>query len=127
MAAGLTVAFGIGGATAGTDAEIWIAVVASWAALYAGAFAFLPWLVAVVVGEGFGLRSVFYWFAVGGGTGAAAYGLDRIDADLAVSDPGMGVALAAGFVGGFVYWLVAGRLAGAGFARSRGGQPSSRP
>ena len=94
---------------------------AVWAALYAGAIAFLPWLVAVVVAEGFGLRSAFYWLAVGGAVGGAAFALIQSDADLAVVDPGTTVALAAGFVGGFAYWLVAGRLSGTGVGRSADG------
>jgi hypothetical protein len=116
FAAGATVALGIGGAEASPDTQIWIAVVAAWAALYGGAFAFLPWLVAVVVAEGFGLRSIFYWFAVGGGLAVAGYVLNRVDGDPAVVDPGMVVTLAAGFVGGFTYWLIAGRLSGVGLA-----------
>jgi len=116
LAAGATVAVGIGGAEAGPEAQVWTVVVATWAALYAGAIAFLPWLVALVVAEGFGLRSVFYWFAVGGGVAGAVYALARTDGDLAVVGPGITIALAAGFVGGFTYWLVAGRLSGVGAA-----------
>ena len=40
----------------------------------AGAFSFLPALIAIVLAEAFGWRSVFYWLAVGGGIGLAANG-----------------------------------------------------
>ena len=125
LAAGLTVALGIGGAEAGPEARVWIAVVASGRRSPPAPSPSFPGLSRSSVAEGFGSRSIFYWFALGGGIGAAAHLLNRVDPDLQVSDPGMVVALAAGFVGGLVYWLVAGRMAGSGFARSGGGAPAS--
>jgi hypothetical protein len=112
LAAGLTVAVGLAAAGPAGDALPWIPLLVVWTATYAGGFAILPWAIAVVFAEGFRLRSVWLWLAVGGGTGAAGYLLN----DLAVGTPwdGFDIAfhLAAGFVAGLVYWLVAGRNAG---------------
>jgi hypothetical protein len=121
VAAGLTVALGIFGLNPSSDAGGWIVLFAAWTAAYAGAFAFMPWLIAVVFAEGFGFRSVYYWFAVGGAIGAAAYAFTGFYGD---TDGGSGLAfhLAAGFVGGFAYWLIAGRSSGQGFVRPAGGQ-----
>ena len=78
-----------------------------------GAAAFAPSAIAIAAAEILGLRSVFYFLVVGGGLGAVAN-------HMSVSDPSAFAAFdrtelvfpAAGFVGGFVYWLVAGRLSG---------------
>ena len=47
-AAGFTVALGIFGVNPSSDASGWIILFAAWGAAYAGAFAFMPWLIAVV-------------------------------------------------------------------------------
>ena len=122
-AAGFTVALGIFGLNPSSDASGWIILFAAWAAAYAGAFAFLPWLIAVVFAEGFGLRSVFFWFAVGGAIGGAAYAFTGFYGDKAEDGSGIAIHLAAGFVAGFVYWLVAGRSSGDGFVS----RPNDRP
>ena len=121
IAAGLTVALGIFGLYPSSDAGGWILLFTAWTAAYAGAFAFMPWLIAVVCAEGFGFRSVYYWFAVGGAIGAAAYAFTGFYGD---TDGGSGLAihLAAGFVGGFAYWLIVGRSSGQGLVRQAGGQ-----
>lgn len=117
LAAGLTVSLGVVGLEPTGDAVPWIPLFAVWTGLYAGGFAFIPWIVAVVIAEGFAIRSVFFWLALGGAVGAAAYLFN----DVAVGTPWSGFNLAfhlaAGFVAGFVYWLVAGRQAGAGLGR----------
>ena len=77
----------------------------------------MPWLIAVVFAEGFGFRSVYYWFAVGGAIGAAAYAFTGFYGDKADGGSGIAIHLAAGFVGGFAYWLIAGRSSGQGFVR----------
>ncbi|HET7714501.1 MAG TPA: hypothetical protein VFK86_02630 [Bauldia sp.] len=120
IAAGLTVAVGLVGPSANEDAIGWLIMLAAWAAAYAGAIALIPWLIAVVFAEGFGFRSVFYWFAVGGVIGAAAYALSDFVGDTAEGGFGIAVHLAAGFVGGFAYWLIAGRTSGEGFVRPDG-------
>lgn len=117
VAAGLTVAFGIFGVNPSGDAAGWIVLFTAWTAAYAGAFAFMPWLIAVVFAEGFGFRSVWFWLALGGLIGAAAYLFTGFVGDTAEGDFGLAVHLAAGFVAGFVYWLIAGRSSGDGFVR----------
>ena len=77
----------------------------------------IPAFIVIVLAELFGWRSVFFYLAVGGALGllaSAAHGVvwDTPDDRLLL--------LAAGFVGGFVYWLIAGRLpASAGRASRR--------
>jgi hypothetical protein len=125
-AAGLTVALSIFGLNPTSDASGWIILFAAWTAAYAGAFAFLPWLIAVVFAEGFGLRSVFFWFAVGGAIGATAYLFTGFYGDKAEDGSGIAIHLAAGFVAGFAYWLVAGRLSGEGIVRGAGDRQARR-
>ena len=117
VAAGLTVALGIFGVNPSSDAGGWIVLFAAWTAAYAGAFAFMPWLIAVVFAEGFGFRSIWFWFAVGGAIGAAAYGFTGFYGDKADGGADIAIHLAAGFVGGFAYWLAAGRSSGQGFVK----------
>jgi len=121
--AGFTVAFGIFGLNPSSDASGWIILFAAWTAAYAGAFGFMPWLIAVVFAEGFGFRSVWYWLAVGGAIGGAAYAFTGFYGDKAEDGSGIAVHLAAGFVAGFVYWLVAGRMSGDGFVSRPAGAP----
>jgi hypothetical protein len=122
VAAGFTVALSIFGLNPSADASGWILLFAAWTSAYAGAFALLPWLIAVVFAEGFGLRSIWFWFAIGGAVGAVAYLFTGFYGEEAQADASLAVHLAAGFVAGFVYWLVAGRNAGLGIGRPAGGQ-----
>lgn len=68
----------------------------------------IPFLIGVIVTEAFSIRSALI-YAVTGGIGGALYGVGFL----------MGIqnaiqsSAAAGIVGGLVYWLVAGRNAGA--------------
>ncbi len=124
VAAGLTVALGIFGLNPSSDATGWIVLFAAWIAAYAGAFAFMPWLIAVVFAEGFGFRSVWFWFAVGGGIGVAAYAFTGFYAADVDGGSSLAVHLAAGFVAGFIYWLIAGRSSGQGFVRPVGDRPA---
>jgi hypothetical protein len=124
VAAGFTVAFGIFGLNPSSDAAGWIILFAAWTAAYAGAFAFLPWLIAVVFAEGFGLRSVWFWFAVGGAIGGMAYGFTGFYGEKAEDGSGIAIHLAAGFVAGFVYWLVAGQRSGDGVVSRADDRPA---
>lgn len=95
---------------------------AMWVVVGFGAFViffvgFLPTLLVIVIAEGLGLRSIVVYGVLGGALAlAAAYGLDffgRVappDIDLARERE---VFAAAGIAGGLVYWLFAGRNAGA--------------
>jgi hypothetical protein len=98
-----------------------------------GMIAAVPTLIAAIVSEMFGLRSPFWWLAFGGLLAAlavfapfateyfhamaiwlivAAWMPDMHAAEGATPVGFVTIAFAAGFVGGFVYWLIAGRLAG---------------
>jgi hypothetical protein len=94
--------------------------------------AFLPMLLAIILAEVFAWRSVFYWLFVGAAIAflaatpiaiAIMHAVTQIALVLAI-DSSVTVyrvdwhgnvtiiALAAGFVGGAVYWLIAGRYSG---------------
>ncbi len=78
-----------------------------------GAAAFAPSAVAIAAAEILSLRSVFYFLAVGGGLGIVANHMNITDPSaFAAFDRAELVFPAAGFAGGFVYWLIAGRLSG---------------
>jgi len=86
--------------------------------LFAGAVApaltFLPGLVAVVVGEVLKVRSWMYYVPAGGAALAAIpllVGASDSDPQAVASSQYMAIFLTAGFAGGFVYWLLAGRNA----------------
>ncbi len=68
----------------------------------------LPILAAVLITEAFSIRSALI-YAVAGGIGGALYGVGF----LASIQNAIQSAAAAGIMGGLVYWLVAGRTAGA--------------
>jgi hypothetical protein len=80
---------------------------------WAGTIAFLPAAVAIILAETFGWRSALYYLLVGGLIGATAIHLTTQSGALDFAERPHVTLLAAGFVGGFVYWLIAGRLAGA--------------
>jgi hypothetical protein len=92
-----------------------VGIVAGFAAISFSAFAFLPTLIVIVVGEAVSIRSVLYYAVSGAGVGALmalnwrnwGTGADsflRHDLEITV---------AACIVAGFVYWMIAGRNAGA--------------
>jgi hypothetical protein len=85
---------------------------------FAGATAFVPAVILIAIAETFDIRSIFY-YAIGGGLIAALawYSSDislRLENTTDISPVGYGLQLvtAAGIIGGFVYWLLAGRKAG---------------
>ncbi|GGF06579.1 translation initiation factor IF-3 [Stappia taiwanensis] len=83
-----------------------------------GGFAFLPACLAILLSEALRLRGVIFHLAAGGAIGFGLWMLgDAAPADPARAamgglPPGSTVAAAAGFLAGFVYWLIAGRCAG---------------
>jgi hypothetical protein len=89
---------------------------------WAGAIAFLPAAIAIVLAESFGWRSALYYLLAGGLLGAIAIHLTMQSGAFDFADRPNVALLAAGFVGGFVYWMIAGRLAGTGFARAMPGK-----
>jgi hypothetical protein len=81
--------------------------------LYGGLTTFLPALLAVVLAEIFSWRSVFYWLAAGGVIGVLASEITKAYGGFDFTVHLLPIYLAGGFVGGFVYWLIAGRDSGA--------------
>jgi hypothetical protein len=96
------------------DADAFMLVVPYFFTISAiGAAAFAPSAIAIAAAEILSLRSVFYFLAVGGGLGIVANHMSITDPSaFAAFDRAELVFPAAGFAGGFVYWLVAGRLSG---------------
>lgn len=96
-----------------TAAAIWTVLAALHSAVFAAPFA----LVGLVLAERKGIRRVGYYAGVG--TGIAALGLAAQLVYLGLDQPLMVLAhmlaafLSAGALGGLIYWLVAGRFAGA--------------
>ena len=80
--------------------------------VWAGTIAILPALLAIALAEVFGWRSILYYFLVGGIIGLIADQVSELAVDPIFYGGRPVIMLAAGFVGGFVYWLIAGRLAG---------------
>lgn len=96
------------------SAAEWIVV--GIGALVISIVGFLPALLAIVIAEGFALRSVIVYGVIGGALALAlAFGLDfagyigPADVDVVRERE---VFAAAGIAGGLVYWLFAGRKAG---------------
>jgi hypothetical protein len=79
---------------------------------YSGVFAALPMLVLVILAEAFAWRSFFFWVLLGGGLGYLGRTVSRLASASDLADTRLTLYLGAGFVGGFLYWLIAGRLSG---------------
>lgn len=75
-----------------------------------GAAAFVPASITIALSEFTRLHGFVFHVAAGGGIAFLLWSLDG--AAEATIRPGSVVALAAGFVGGAVYWVIAGRTAG---------------
>ena len=76
-----------------------------------GSLAFVPAAVAIVLAETLAWRGIIYHLAA---AGLIALGLWTLGGEAMEPGPrpGTSVALAAGFFGGLVYWLIAGRSSG---------------
>lgn len=86
---------------------------AAMTASYLGAMALAPWAVVVVITEAFRLRSVLIYLVAGGVLGVLpALGIAPMMHPLNGDPRLIAILVATGFVGGFVYWLTAGRMAG---------------
>ena len=89
---------------------LWVTILTS--AALVSVIAFVPAMIAILIAETFVLRSIFF-YALASGIGGLIYGL-TFPAGLADAfDRTVQITLAAGVAGGLVYWLVAGRSAGA--------------
>lgn len=81
-------------------------------ASYLGAMALAPWAVVILVTEVFRLRTVLIYLAAGGFLGVLpSLGLAPMMRSFDGGPREIAILVAAGFVGGFVYWLAAGRMA----------------
>jgi hypothetical protein len=114
FAAAVTVAIALFGGRVDEDTAGMAVGLSIGLTIYGGMISFLPALVALIVAETMRLRSIFFYLAVGGLIGL-------VSAEIVVALDGLTFApnlrlicLAAGFVGGAVYWLIAGKLAGLG-------------
>jgi len=89
-----------------------------FAASFVGFAAFVPALVLIAIAETFDIRSIFYYAIGGAAIGLFAYYGSNISValenttDMPPVSFGLQLVAAAGIIGGFVYWLVAGRKAG---------------
>ena len=86
---------------------------------FVAAFAFVPAIVVILLSESFGWRSVVFHAIAGGGIGlfcGYTFGFIERVPDLRLDSPfgtNFELMAAAGIAAGLVYWLVAGRTAGA--------------
>ena len=89
-----------------------------FATSFVGFSAFVPALVLIAIAETFDIRSIFYYTIAGAAIGLFAYYGSNISAalenttDLPPVSFGIQLVAASGIIGGFVYWLAAGRRAG---------------
>ena len=123
VAAGLALALGVmlpDVVTLSTDpVEHFTFFVASFfATSFVGYVAFVPALVLIAIAETVNIRTIFYYAIAGAGIGLFAYYGSNISVAVENSTDMPPVAFslqlvaAAGIIGGFVYWLFAGRNAG---------------
>ncbi len=89
--------------------------------LYGGMITFIPALIVVVVAELNGWRSILFYVLAGGAIGFLAAETTIAFDGLAFAEQLRLMCVAGGFVGGAVYWVIAGKLAGTG------DPPASRP
>lgn len=123
LAAGLVIAYGLLApelSKLGNNPDAWAGFwfVAVMAGLITPFFAFAPAFVVILVAEFFDLRSVIFYALAGGFCGVLGYLLSDTahwQGTGTVKEFGseLQVIAAAGIVAGFVYWLIAGRQAGA--------------
>lgn len=112
-AAGFVATFGLYRGLEGDAAYAGIfAGTAIMASLLAAQYALTPFAAIVVLAEAFTVRSMLV-FAVAGMLIAVAFAWVEIGSAATFDDRRLLIAAAAGIVGGFVYWLIAGRKSGA--------------
>ncbi|TYC53466.1 translation initiation factor IF-3 [Rhodobacterales bacterium] len=91
-----------------------------------GAGAFVPASIAIAIAEIARLRSLIFFLAAGGGIAFLMWTLGEAEQAQGLR-PGSVIALAAGFLAGSVYWLVAGRTSGCWRTSLSGDLPSGGP
>lgn len=123
IAAGITLALGVlapdlPGVEEDPVERAMFFVVAFFATGLAGFFAMLPALALIALAEGFRIRMFLYYTVAGAALGwlayyGSAFGISIEETtDIAPVAHGAELVVASGIVGGFVYWLFAGRNAG---------------
>lgn len=123
LAAGLALAIGVMApdvVTVTTDPieHFTFFAVQFFATSFVGFAAFLPALALIAIAETFDIRTIFYYAIGGAAIGLFAYYGSNISValenttDLPPVAFGLQLVAAAGIIGGFVYWLAAGRKAG---------------
>ena len=90
----------------------------AFAASAVGGLAFFPALVAIGVAEVLRLKSMVLHVATAGILAFAIWTLGNSASGDVGLRPGTTVVLAGGFMAGFVYWMIAGRLSGCWISRS---------
>lgn len=80
--------------------------------VWTGTIAVLPAFLAIAVGEAFAWRSLLYYFLAGGLIALLADQMSDLVVETSFHGQRTVIMLASGFVGGFVYWAIAGRRAG---------------
>ena len=124
MAAGIVLAIGIispdwVGADSDPFERVSFFVFAFFATSFVGAAATVPALVLIVFAEAARMRSLLYYGVAGAVVGLAAYFGSDVSArlenttDVVPVGHALQLAAAAGIIGALVYWLIAGRRAGA--------------
>ncbi len=92
--------------------------IAFFSTSFVGATAFVPAVILIAIAETFDIRSIFYYAFGGALIGAVDWYMSDISiqldntTDLSPLTYGLQLVVAAGIIGGFVYWLLAGRKAG---------------
>src|SRR3978361_701920 len=102
----------------GTIDQSAINIVVGFGFIFISGFALLPALIVVLITEAFSIRSVLAYAIGGGVVGLACYlGLVPFDPDSlrfeVIVRRHLEIMTGAGIVGGLVYWMLAGRNAGA--------------
>lgn len=92
--------------------------------VFVSGYALLPALVLIAIAEAFAIRTVLYYAMAGALVGAILFlSFGGIDPAMLTIDSfarrETEIMVGAGIVAGLVYWLVAGRRAGAGFIAAR--------
>jgi hypothetical protein len=119
IAASLVVTVALFGGTIDAETLPFAAGVAVGIVLFAGMLSFVPALIAVILGEIFRWRSLVAWLAAGGVIGLICAEATIAYDGLAFAEHLQLICVAGGFVGGAVYWFIAGKLAGTGNLTSR--------
>ncbi|WP_417670240.1 translation initiation factor IF-3 [Roseibium sp.] len=114
LASGVFLAWGLFQASGPSEDPVAFAAMTGTALVTAsvlGGYVMVPAFIAIGIAESLSLRSLVYHVGVAGLIALVLWSAD-VNTEGTGIRPGTTIALAAGFLGGFVYWLFAGRSAG---------------